>query len=231
MEFVFHSIKKLKKDIDVLQDKKPLILSISKYRKTCLNWTLLWPAFAFGIDKYLSANWTFSLLMSAADKVWITYWPWSTEILGQFIIRMCQFIGQYDVKHIMTSLIETITSVLTASTDIITNIPAGPIRLTEILVIRSVSTFKIAVILYTRQTKHYTFLTLGSSSFNPATKPLNNLSLKKNNTYIYMYSAKFDIKSNQFIKEFQNTWLDKNFKYRSCMNIILFIVYCRDDSG
>ena len=97
MEFVFHSIKKLKKDIDVLQDKKPLILSISKYRKTCLNWTLLWPAFAFGIDKYLSANWTFSLLMSAADKVWITYWPWSTEILGQFIICMCQFIGQYDV--------------------------------------------------------------------------------------------------------------------------------------
>ena len=72
-----------------------MILSISKYRKTCLNWTLLWPAFVFGIDKYLSANLTFSLLMSAADKVWITYWPWCTKI-----IRMRQFIGQSDVKHI-----------------------------------------------------------------------------------------------------------------------------------
>jgi hypothetical protein len=55
-------------------------------------------------SEFLSANWTFSL-----------------EILGQFVTRMHQFIGQSDVKHIMTSLIKTITLVL--KTDIITNIP------------------------------------------------------------------------------------------------------------
>jgi hypothetical protein len=46
----------------------------------------------------------------------------------------------------MTSPIKTTTSVL--KTDIITNIPACPIGLTEILAIMSVSTFKISVILY-----------------------------------------------------------------------------------
>ena len=66
----------------------------------------------------------------------------------EFVSRMGKLNGQLDVKHIMTSPIKTIASVLTASTDIITNIPARPIRLTEILVIMSVSTFKIAVILY-----------------------------------------------------------------------------------
>ena len=60
---------------------------------------------------------------------------------------MRKFIGQSDFKHIMTSPIKT-TSVLKASTDIITNIPACPIGLAEILAIMSVSTFKISVILY-----------------------------------------------------------------------------------
>ena len=80
---------------------------------------------------------------------------------------MCRFIGQSDIKHIMTSLIKAITSVL--KTDIISARPirlteikvitsvlkaltdiisARPIRLAEIKVIMSVSTFKIAVILY-----------------------------------------------------------------------------------
>ena len=48
----------------------------------------------------------------------------------------------------MTQPIKAITSVLKASTDIITNIPACPTRLAEILAIMSVSTFKIAVTLY-----------------------------------------------------------------------------------
>jgi hypothetical protein len=68
-------------------------------------------------------------------------------MLGQFVTRMRKFIGQSDVKH-MTCLVKTITSVLKASTDIITDIPACPIGLTEVLAIVSVSTFKITVILY-----------------------------------------------------------------------------------
>jgi hypothetical protein len=56
---------------------------------------------------------------------------------------MRKFICQSDGKHIMMSPIKTIMSVLKASTDIITNIPAR-----EILAIMSVLTFKIAVILY-----------------------------------------------------------------------------------
>ena len=48
----------------------------------------------------------------------------------------------------MTQPIKAITPVLKASTDIITNIPARPTRLAEILAIMSVSTFKIAVTLY-----------------------------------------------------------------------------------
>jgi len=66
----------------------------------------------------------------------------------EFVSRMGKLNGQLDVKHIMTSPIKTIASVLKASTDIIANIPARPIRLTEILAIMSVSTFNIAVILY-----------------------------------------------------------------------------------
>jgi hypothetical protein len=45
---------------------------------------------------------------------------------------MHKFIGQSGVKHIMTSPIKTVTSVLKSSTDIITNIPAHPIELAEI---------------------------------------------------------------------------------------------------
>ena len=48
----------------------------------------------------------------------------------------------------MMSPIKTIASVLKASTDIITNMPARPVGLAEILAIMSVSTFKITVILY-----------------------------------------------------------------------------------
>jgi hypothetical protein len=51
----------------------------------------------------------------------------TATFLGQFVTRMNKFIGQSDVKHIMTSSIKTMTSpiktmtsVLNASTDIIT---------------------------------------------------------------------------------------------------------------
>jgi len=47
-------------------------------------------------------------------------------MLRQFVTRMHKFIVQSDVKHIMMSPIRTIKSVLKASTDIITNIPAHP---------------------------------------------------------------------------------------------------------
>ena len=62
---------------------------------------------------------------------------------------MHKVIGQSDIKH-MTSLIETVTSVLKASTNNITNIPARPIiGLAEILmIIMSVSTFKNDDILF-----------------------------------------------------------------------------------
>ena len=54
----------------------------------------------------------------------------------------------------MTLSIKTITSVLKAATDIITNIPSRPIGLAEILAIISVSTFKIDVILYLHKTNN-----------------------------------------------------------------------------
>jgi hypothetical protein len=57
-----------------------------------------------------------------------------------------KIIGQCDVKHIVTSPIKTITSVLNVSTYIINNIAA--VGLAAILVIISVSTFKITIILY-----------------------------------------------------------------------------------
>jgi hypothetical protein len=66
---------------------------------------------------------------------------------------MCKFIDQSDEKH-MTSQIKTITSVLKASTDIFTKIPARPIGLTEILAIMSVSIFKINAISSKQQAKH-----------------------------------------------------------------------------
>jgi len=52
-------------------------------------------------------------------------------------------IGKCDVKHIMTLPIKRITSVLKVLTYIITNIKAHPIRLSVIIVIMSVSTFKL----------------------------------------------------------------------------------------
>ena len=87
--------------------------------------------------------WCVSLIKSESLN-----WPWSTKILGQFVACMHMFIGQSDVDHIMTSPIKTITWILKASTDIITNIPARSIGLAKTLTIMSVSTFKIAVILY-----------------------------------------------------------------------------------
>ena len=63
---------------------------------------------------------------------------------------MHKFIGQSNVKHIMTSPIKTIT-------DIITNIPAGPIGIAEIFAIMSVLSFKIAVILYIMLLKMWIF--------------------------------------------------------------------------
>ena len=48
----------------------------------------------------------------------------------------------------MTSLIITIMSFMKALTDIITNIPAQPMGLSEILAMMYVSTFKIDVTLY-----------------------------------------------------------------------------------
>ena len=51
---------------------------------------------------------------------------------------MHKFIGQSDVKHIMTSPKKKITSVLKASIDIITNIPAHPVGLAVLLEVMSV---------------------------------------------------------------------------------------------
>ena len=95
------------------------------------------------VIKEFIGKWDILPLMCATDKVWITI------ILGQFVTCMRQFIGLSDIKKtFMTSPIKTITSVLKALTDIITNNPALPIGLVEILVIMSVSTFKSFVILY-----------------------------------------------------------------------------------
>jgi hypothetical protein len=75
-------------------------------------------------------------------------WPWSTKILGQFVARIRKFMGQSDVRHIKTSQIKTIMSVLKTVMHIITNIPARPLGIAVILAIMSVSTFIFAVILY-----------------------------------------------------------------------------------
>jgi hypothetical protein len=80
----------------------------------------------------LLTNWTFSLWCALLIKSWSLNWPWSIKILGQFVTRACKFISQSDVKHIMTSPIKTITSVLKAWTDIITDIPTHP-KLAEII--------------------------------------------------------------------------------------------------
>ena len=56
-------------------------------------------------------------------------------------------IGQCDVKHIMTFPIKTITLVVKVSTYIITSMAPHPTILTAILVVMSVSTFKLDIIL------------------------------------------------------------------------------------
>jgi hypothetical protein len=84
-------------------------------------------------------------LICASDKVWITGLSLIHKNMKSVRNSHTPFIGQSDVKHIMMSPIKTITS---RQTDIITNIPAHPIELAEILAIMSVSTFKIDVILY-----------------------------------------------------------------------------------
>jgi hypothetical protein len=86
--------------------------------------------------------------MHATDKVLIHKNIRSVRNLHQCMLK---FIGQSDVNHIMTSSIKTITLLLKALTDIITNIPARPVRPAEIqnvLEIMSVSTYKTAIILY-----------------------------------------------------------------------------------
>ena len=115
-------------------------------------------------DDSLSANWIFSLWCVPLKKFGSLNWPWSTNILGQFVTCMHKFIGQSDVKHIMTSLINN--NVSSEGLDsIIINIPARPVGFAEILPIMSVSTFKIDVILYSlrvqcRQVWLYYFSTL-----------------------------------------------------------------------
>ena len=57
-------------------------------------------------DRYLnfSSHLTFfSIWCVPLIKSGSLNWPWSTKILGQIITRICQFISQSNVKHIMTS--------------------------------------------------------------------------------------------------------------------------------
>jgi hypothetical protein len=83
--------------------------------------------------------------MLAADKVWITE---LTLIYKNSRSVPNSHISQSDIKHIMTSPIITITSVLKLTTDIMASIAASPIGRDVILAIMSVSTFKTAFILY-----------------------------------------------------------------------------------
>jgi hypothetical protein len=59
-----------------------------------------------------------------------------------------KIVGQHDIKSIKTSQMKKTTTVLKVLIYIITSIIAHPTRLTDILTIMSVSTFKTAVILY-----------------------------------------------------------------------------------
>ena len=94
-------------------------------------------------------------LMCAADKVWINELTLIHKNIRSVrnshaheLTLILKIIGQCDFKHILTSLIITTTPVLKISTYIITSITARPVRLSVILAIMSVSTFKTAVILY-----------------------------------------------------------------------------------
>lgn len=92
-------------------------------------------------DNYSSVIWTFFLwyhrmILSVSTNNWLWYWKVS---------------GMCDVKHIMTLLIKTITSIFKVSSYIITSIASRHIGLAAIIVM-SVSTFKSTVILYLRKT-------------------------------------------------------------------------------
>ena len=72
-----------------------------------------------------------------------------SDIIGiNELTMILKIICQCDVRHIIMLLIKTATSLLKVSANINTSITALPIRLSEILVIMPVSTFKTAVILY-----------------------------------------------------------------------------------
>jgi hypothetical protein len=72
-----------------------------------------------------------------------------SDIIGiNELTMILKIICQCDVRNIIMLLIKTATSLLKVSANINTSITALPIRLSEILVIMPVSTFKTAVILY-----------------------------------------------------------------------------------
>ena len=72
-----------------------------------------------------------------------------SDIIGiNELTMILKIICQCDVRHIIMLLIKTATSLLKVSANINTSITALPIRLSEILVIMPVSTFKTAIILY-----------------------------------------------------------------------------------
>jgi hypothetical protein len=98
--------------------------------------------------RILSANWTFSLLCVPLIKSGSLNRPWSTNVLGQFLTRMCKFIDQSDVKktHYVTDKNINVSS--EGLDRHYQKFSSCPIGLSEILAIMSVSTFNIAVILY-----------------------------------------------------------------------------------
>jgi hypothetical protein len=65
---------------------------------------------------------------------------------AQELTLILKIIGQCDVKHILTSQIKTIMPILKISTYIITSITGRPVRLSSILAIMFVSTFKTDII-------------------------------------------------------------------------------------
>ena len=97
---------------------------------------------------YFIGNMYIFSLMFAADKIWnteLTLIHKNSRSVRNSHAQVNQSVllkTHYDVTD------KTITSVLKVSTDVIRNITACPIGLVEILAIMSVSTFKIAVILY-----------------------------------------------------------------------------------
>ena len=99
-------------------------------------------------------------LMCAADKVWITKLTLIHQNIRtvrnshvQELTLILKIVGQCDVKHILTSLIKTITAV----TYIITSISAHPVRLAAILVIMSVSTFIYLIMIHLKQDSNIFF--------------------------------------------------------------------------